>query len=606
MDPHACAEDRKGSRSLNGATVQHNLPVKQSARPSDQGAGRWTGYADGDETLPSGRAAVPDGAARQRPGSPSVRCGEQPSLESNSCQQDGKPRHFEAFEGCIASPLDRHVPANEAETSSAADAACPVRLWPAVVAEQTQCEIFRKAPIMATNTSLGTEALQNNTTGIDNTAVGFRALRSNTTSSDNTATGMEALRDNTSGRHNTATGKSALASNDSGRFNVAVGSGALMFNTSGTDNTAIGVEALSLNATGSLNTAIGDQALFSNQGPPVGSAGLDGLGNTATGHMALLSNTTGHGNVANGIQALFSNTTASNSTASGNAALFSNTAGQSNTAFGVWALVRNTTGETNTAVGRMALSNITTGSRNTAIGVFAGGFAETADSTFIGSGASAFSAVANSTAVGSLANVTADNQVRIGNTRVTSIGGQVNFTAFSDSRYKHNVSEDVPGLTFIEKLRPITYTLDVERLDKRLKAMRPQLPAATPPASAGLTRNLHGEVRSGGLDSILLPVEEPKAREETAAEQTAYGEKAGIVYTGFVAQEVELAAKELNYQFSGVDAPTNEEGFYGLRYAEFVVPLVKAVQELNGENTQVKRELSELKEMVDKLMKERR
>jgi len=78
------------------------------------------------------------------------------------------------------------------------------------------------------------------------------------------------------------------------------------------------------------------------------------------------------------------------------------------------------------------------------------------------------------------------------------------------------------------------------------------------------------------------------------------------VYTGFVAQEVEQAAKELNYEFSGVDAPKNENDVYGLRYAEFVVPLVKAVQELHAENTQLARDLRELRELVEKLMKERR
>ena len=56
-------------------------------------------------------------------------------------------------------------------------------------------------------------------------------------------------------------------------------------------------------------------------------------------------------------------------------------------------------------------------------------------------------------------------------------------------------------------------------------------------------------------------------------------EKSQIVYTGFVAQEVEQAAKEIGFDFSGVDAPKNANDFYGLRYAEFVVPLVKAVQE---------------------------
>jgi hypothetical protein len=42
---------------------------------------------------------------------------------------------------------------------------------------------------------------------------------------------------------------------------------------------------------------------------------------------------------------------------------------------------------------------------------------------------------------------------------------------------------------------------------------------------------------------------------------------------------VEAAAKSIGYDFSGVDAPQNPDGHYGLRYAEFVVPLVKAVQE---------------------------
>jgi hypothetical protein len=48
----------------------------------------------------------------------------------------------------------------------------------------------------------------------------------------------------------------------------------------------------------------------------------------------------------------------------------------------------------------------------------------------------------------------------------------------------------------------------------------------------------------------------------------------------FIAQEVEEAARALGYDFSGVDAPKNDNDFYGLRYGTFVVPLVKAVQEL--------------------------
>ena len=55
--------------------------------------------------------------------------------------------------------------------------------------------------------------------------------------------------------------------------------------------------------------------------------------------------------------------------------------------------------------------------------------------------------------------------------------------------------------------------------------------------------------------------------------------KGNLLQTGFIAQEVEQAAKELGFDFSGVDKPKNDGDYYGLRYAEFVVPLVKAMQE---------------------------
>ena len=42
---------------------------------------------------------------------------------------------------------------------------------------------------------------------------------------------------------------------------------------------------------------------------------------------------------------------------------------------------------------------------------------------------------------------------------------------------------------------------------------------------------------------------------------------------------MEAAARSIGFEFHGVDAPRGPEEHYGLRYAEFVVPLVKAVQE---------------------------
>ncbi len=55
--------------------------------------------------------------------------------------------------------------------------------------------------------------------------------------------------------------------------------------------------------------------------------------------------------------------------------------------------------------------------------------------------------------------------------------------------------------------------------------------------------------------------------------------KAAELQSGFIAQEVEAAATAVGYDFHGVDKPKNETSHYGLRYAEFVVPMVKAMQE---------------------------
>jgi hypothetical protein len=70
--------------------------------------------------------------------------------------------------------------------------------------------------------------------------------------------------------------------------------------------------------------------------------------------------------------------------------------------------------------------------------------------------------------------------------------------------------------------------------------------------------------------------------------------------TGFIAQEVEAAAKKCEYDFSGVHAPTSPDRLYSLTYAEFVVPLVKAVQELSDQNTQLRQELEHIKALLQK------
>ena len=69
-------------------------------------------------------------------------------------------------------------------------------------------------------------------------------------------------------------------------------------------------------------------------------------------------------------------------------------------------------------------------------------------------------------------------------------------------------------------------------------------------------------------------------------------------HTGFIAQEVDNAAKTLGFDFIGVDTPKNSEDHYGLRYAMFVVPLVKSVQE---QQLQIEAQNDKIIELSDKI-----
>ena len=76
-----------------------------------------------------------------------------------------------------------------------------------------------------------------------------------------------------------------------------------------------------------------------------------------------------------------------------------------------------------------------------------------------------------------------------------------------------------------------------------------------------------------------------------------------MLQTGFIAQEVEQAAQQINFDFGGIDKPKNNNDYYGLRYAEFVVPLVKAVQEQQTIIQNQQKQIDELKKLVEKILK---
>src|SRR6266480_1244960 len=286
------------------------------------------------------------------------------------------------------------------------------------------------------NTAIGAYSLFSVTTGGYNTAVGAGALEFNT-AENNTATGAAALLFNTTGLENTANGTAALELNETGNFNTASGAFALFNNTTGSENTANGVQALVSNTTGTGNTAMGSRALFSNTtvGVNVGSS------NTAVGFDALVTNTTGFENTAVGYKALLSNDTTNFTTAVGAFALQNNITDK-NTAVGWGALRSNTQGIANTANGVAALLSNTTGNNNTAIG----------NAADVGAGD-----LTNATAIGANAVVNASNKVRIGNSSVTVIEGQVAYT-FSSDRNKKESFQPVDGEEVLRKIRQFNLT----------------------------------------------------------------------------------------------------------------------------------------------------
>jgi hypothetical protein len=75
-----------------------------------------------------------------------------------------------------------------------------------------------------------------------------------------------------------------------------------------------------------------------------------------------------------------------------------------------------------------------------------------------------------------------------------------------------------------------------------------------------------------------------------------------VTQTGFLAQDVEAAAKSIGYDFSGVEAPQDGQGLYKLRYSEFVVPMVKAIQEQQAQIEELKKENAEMKKMLQQFL----
>lgn len=281
----------------------------------------------------------------------------------------------------------------------------------------------------------------------------------------------------TKGVANLLLGFNAGTQNGLGMHNVFAGFNSGMVNNVGSQNTFIGSETGVSNLDGMLNTFMGRRAGFSN---------ISGTENTYIGCYAGQSTT-------NGFHNSFFGVTTGNST----------TTGEENTFMGAHAGYYNTTGSNNTFLGNFAGQFNTVGNNNVFIGFNADGGSST---------------LSNAIAIGAGTIITASNTVLIGNTAMTSIGGQVGWSTLSDGRFKTKIQKEKLGLDFILNLRPVRYNYTNK-------------------------------------------------------------DQADIWYSGLIAQEVEELLEKKGQSFSGLVKPKNDEDHYSIRYAEFVVPMINAIQE---------------------------
>ena len=208
----------------------------------------------------------------------------------------------------------------------------------------------------------------------------------------------------------------------------------------------------------------------------------------------------------------------------------------------------NTTVTSNIFVG-VGAGGSTTATGNTMVGNNAGVTAPAkTNNTCIGYGADLSAATwSGSVAVGANAIVNAGGKGRIGDTGMNSVETQTAWTTVSDGRFKTNVKEDVQGLAFIKKLRPVTYNFDTKAFTE------------------------------------FLVKDMPDSLKTLHTKDMDYTASTNMVQAGLIAQEVEQAENETGFAAKNiVFAPGTADGNYSMNYAGLVVPLIKAVQELSA------------------------
>ena len=458
------------------------------------------------------------------------------------------------------------------------------------------------------NTAVGRSSLSG-AAGEDNTAIGSGAMNSNANSganvvSYNVAIGKNALLGGTASggnvRYNVAIGALALDGTTTNAMDgtIAIGYNALGTLTSGSGNIAMGYAALSTTTTGSNNVAIGSSSL--------GSAGAGAAGNIAIGYRTLYTAISGtcDNNVMIGVHAGYYLNAATNNVAIGENAMglagfdggvgvrtdAQNSSGNTfigqRCAYGtVWEDAESTDNvaigreafkgalngaENNTIVGTVAGIAITEGDDNVCVGTSAGDTITTGvGNVCIGKSSDVGASQSNSISIGKFSAATGNNAVTIGHNITNSTGssfmvgmasnyitvgfsGTQTFDVSSDIRKKQNIKSSKLGLDFINDLNPVTF----------------QWKSA---------KDFPEEWEAWSYE------DGKKVYDEMDTETVHYG---------LIAQEVKASMDKFDASdFSGWSV--GQKGIQNISREIYVIPLIKAVQELSQQVEELKSKIGD-------------
>ena len=340
--------------------------------------------------------------------------------------------------------------------------------------------------------------------------------------------------------------------------------------TVGSDNVGVGRTSLTSDTKGSKSIAIGTGTL---QNQNFTSA-TDAY-NVAIGYLAGGAVTTGTNNTIVGSNAADALTTSTYNVVIGSEALSTETAGSRHVAVGYRSLkdANNSGGGNyyNSGLGYESGSAVTTGGYNTLLGAFAGsGIQSGGSNVCVGYNANTAHDTSNGICIGINISAT-DNDFSFGkasNVVTNDFDSDANWTRSSDVRLKKNITDQKLGLDFINDLRTVKYNWKPStELDEK----------------------------DAGLNHLRVDKDSNPVDHEDFDGTVVNNMNTTATMHNFIAQEVKTALDKAGVSdFSGWSK--DQYGVQQVSREMFIIPLVKAVQELSAKNDALEARIKKLED----------